>query len=109
MPIPTSADGRCRIVTTADVLTVLTPIWHDTARDGATGTAADRGGDEVGDRTGYRQDNPAGEAIAEALPRRNGVQQHQRALPHAAVGAAIAQVQASNASWPPSTVSSSWC
>ena len=46
---------------------------------------------------GYRQDNPAGEAIAAALPKSTGVQKHMRALPHADVAAALASVRASGA------------
>ena len=37
---------------------------------------------------GYRDDNPAGDAIAAALPKTAVRQQHMRALPHAEVGAA---------------------
>ena len=46
---------------------------------------------------GYREDNPAGEAIGAALPK-NGVRpQHLAALPYAEVGAAIETVRASGA------------
>ena len=46
---------------------------------------------------GYRADNPAGQAIAAALPK-NGVPiEHRKALPHAEVGAALAKVRESGA------------
>ena len=48
---------------------------------------------------GYRTDNPAGDAIAAALPRNGVRQQHHRALPHAEVAAAIVAVRASGAHW----------
>ena len=46
---------------------------------------------------GHRGDNPAGDAIAEALPK-NGVKvTHQRALPHGECGVALARVKGSGA------------
>ena len=47
---------------------------------------------------GYREDNPAGEAIGAALPRHSGVKTHHRALPHAQVAGAIEAVRQSGAS-----------
>ena len=44
---------------------------------------------------GYRQDNPAGDAIAAALPNNRVATKHQRALPHAEVGAAVKRVRES--------------
>ena len=45
---------------------------------------------------GFRQDNPAGEAISAVLPRQNGKgKRHHRALPHGEVAGAIAAVCAS--------------
>ena len=94
-------------ITTADVMAVLVPIWS-TKRETAR---------RVRQRIGavmkwsvahhYRQDNPAGDAvgdaIAEALPRDGASTKiHHRALPHAEVGAAVAKIRASGAH--PSTV-----
>lgn len=46
---------------------------------------------------GYREDNPAGDAISAALPR-NGVRvQHRPALPHQRVGEALGRIRASGA------------
>ena len=42
---------------------------------------------------GLRMDNPAGEAISAALPKSTAVRNHQRALPHAEVGAALRRVR----------------
>ena len=47
---------------------------------------------------GYRSDNPAGEAGALALPKRDAVPHHHRALPQAEVGAAIARLREASAS-----------
>ena len=86
-------------ITTADVMAVLTPIW------GEKRVTAQRVRQRIGAimkwaiAQDYRNDNPAGEAIAAALPRNNGAKEHHRALPHGEVGAALARVRASEA-WP---------
>ena len=46
---------------------------------------------------GYRDDNPAGDAIAAALPKIDVRQQQMRALAHAGVGATLAHVRGSGA------------
>ncbi len=46
---------------------------------------------------GYRPDNPAGDALGQALGRQQAVVQHMRALPHGAVADALATVRASSA------------
>ena len=84
-------------ITTADVLAVLVPIWS-TKRE-----TARRVRQRIGAimkwavARGYREDNPAGDAIGAALPKNGSPQQHQRALPHAEVGAALRKVHASGA------------
>ncbi len=85
-------------VTTAEVLEVLEPIWHEKPE------TARRVRQRIGAvmkwavAQGYRGDNPAGEAIAHALPRHSKVRAHMRALPHAKVAGAIEAVRASDAS-----------
>ena len=87
-------------VTTADVLTVLTAIWHDKPE------TARRVRQRIGAvmkwtvAKGYRPDNPAGDAMAQALPRQTVVRRHMRALPHGEVAGAIQAVRASRASTP---------
>ena len=83
-------------VTSADILGVLAPIWHDkpeTAR-------------RVRHRIGavmhwavameYRPDNPC-ERVAATLGRQRRVVRHMRALPHAEVPEALATIRASRA------------
>ena len=41
---------------------------------------------------GHRPDNPAGDALGQALGRQQTVVQHMRALPHGAVADALATV-----------------
>ena len=46
---------------------------------------------------GYREDNPAGDAISAALPKNSVRRQHQKALPHGQVAEALGRVRASRA------------
>ena len=85
-------------VTTADVLQILTPIWHDkpeTARRVRQRLAAIF---KWCVAMGYRPDNPAGDALGQALGRQGDVVTHMRALPYGEVAEAIQRVQASKAS-----------
>ena len=85
-------------VTTADVLQVLTPIWHDKPE------TARRVRQRIGAvmkwavAMGYRPDNQAGEALGQALGRQQAVVRHMRALPHDEVADALTTVRASKAS-----------
>ncbi|WP_419927279.1 tyrosine-type recombinase/integrase [Candidatus Poriferisocius sp.] len=86
-------------ITTGDVLGVLLPIWstkRETARRvrGRIGAVMKWAVAE-----GYRQDNPAGDAIGAALPKTAPPKQHHRALPHTEVAAAVTAVRASKALW----------
>ena len=93
--------GKLRVdeITTADVMGVLLPEWqakHETLR---------RVRQRIGTvmrwavAQGFRQDNPAGEAIGAALPKPGRVVQHMRALPHGEVAAAVAVIRGSDAWW----------
>ena len=83
-------------VTTADVLAVLTPIWHDKPE------TARRVRQRIGAvmkwavAMGYRPDNPAGDALGQALGWQQAVVQHMRALPHGSVADALATVRVSD-------------
>lgn len=91
--------GRKRVdqVNTADVMAVLLPIWS-TKRE-----TARRVRQRIGAvmkwavAQGYREDNPAGDAIGAALPKNGGKVKHFRALPHQEVQAAMETVEASDA------------
>lgn len=84
-------------VTSAQVLEVLKPLWatrRETARKvrqyiHATMTWAIA--------QGFRSDNPAGDPISAALPRRGARPAHQRAIPFAEVTGALARVRESDA------------
>ena len=84
-------------ISTADVMEVLLPIWS-TKRE-----TARRVRQRIGAvmkwavAQGYREDNPAGDAISAALPKNSVRRRHQRALPHAQVAEALGRVRASKA------------
>ena len=84
-------------VTTADVMAILTPIWsskHVTAKRirQRIGTVM-----KWAVAQGHRPDKPAGNALGAALPKNGAVQKHQRALPHAEVGAALRHIRRADA------------
>ena len=86
-------------ITTAHVLSVLTPIWN-----GKRVTAQRLRGRIsyimkwcIG--RGYRHNDPAGDAITAALPHKVKRKQHFRALPHPEVAGALAKVRAAK-KWP---------
>ena len=92
--------GRMTVdkISTADVLAALIPIWNERR------VTAERVRNRIGAvmrwavAKGYRGDNPAGDAIAAALPRSGVRKQHFPSLPHRQVAAALATVEAS-AAW----------
>lgn len=94
--LPALGDKNVDEITPADVLAVLVPVLRTKQE---TGRRLRR---QVGAimryccAQGYRQDNPAGEAIAQALPRHKGPMRHYRALHYRDVAAALKTVWASN-------------
>ena len=94
--LPRLARKRVDAVTTADVMAVLLPIWS--TKRVTAGRVRQRIGAVMkwAVAQGYRDDNPAGDAISAALPKAAVRQQRMRALPHAEV-AALARVRGSGA------------
>ena len=95
--VPKIGAKRVDRISTADVMEVLLPIWS-TKRE-----TARRVRQRIGAvmkwavAQGYREDNPAGDAISAALPKNSVRRQHQKALPHAQVAEALGRVRASKA------------
>ena len=93
--------GKLRVsdISTADVMAVLLPIWNEKPE------TARRVRQRIGSvmkwavAQGYRQDNPAGDALGAALPKNGVAKKHHRALPQTEVGSAIATIRASRAYW----------
>ena len=91
--------GRKRVdqIATADVMAVLIPHWHtktETMRRVRQRIGAVM---KWAVAQGYRDDNPAGDAISAALPKTGTMRKHQRALAFADVGAALDKVKTSGA------------
>ena len=82
-------------ITSADVMAVLQPIWHEKA------VTARRVRQRIGAVMrwaivqGHRADNPAGDAITAALPRNARQPRHFKAVPHREVAKALAKVRGS--------------
>ena len=84
-------------VQTSDVMAVLLPIWNEkreTARRVRRRISAVM---RWAVAQGYREDNPAGDAIGAALPKNEIRPQHYQALPYAKVAGAVATVRGSRA------------
>ena len=82
-------------ITSADVLSVLTPIWHEKA---ATANSLRQRMSTIFDYAiamTLRADNPANGGVRAALPRRPLRRRHHPALPYTEVPAALAAVEAS--------------
>ena len=95
---PRMGDKGVDQVTTADVMAVLLPLWtrrHATARKLRQRISAIM---KWAVAQGYRNDNPTGDAITAALPKRANHVRHMPALPHGEVAGAIEAVRAS-AAW----------
>ncbi len=95
--LPRLGDMPVDAVTGGDVMAVLQPIWTEKRE------TAKRVRSRIGAvmkwavAQGHRADNPAGEALAAALPNNAGRRVHHKALPHVEVGAALRKVRGSDA------------
>ena len=91
--------GDCRVdsITTAHVMAILLPIWHEKAETARRVRQRISAVMKWSIAQGYRHDNPAGDAVGAALPRNHGITKHQRALPYERVGDAIRKIRASKA------------
>ena len=94
-------------ITTADLVRVLRPIWHDkseTARKVKTRLGVIM---RWAVAEGHRGDDPAGPALSAALPRHTAPVRHLASLPHGEVAAALARLDACERMWRP-TVACLW-
>ena len=94
-------------ITTADLVRVLLPIWHDereTARKVKTRIGVVMRW-AIGE--GHRTDDPAGPALTAALPRYTTPAKHVASLPFGEVAAALARLDSSPGMWRP-TVACLW-
>ena len=88
-------------ITTADLVRVLLPIWHtkaETARKLKTRLGVVL---RWSIAAGYRTDDPAGPALAVALPRHTTPAKHLASLPHDQVGPTLEKLDTLPRAWPP--------
>ena len=95
--MPRIGTRRVSDITSADVMSILLPIWSTkpvTAKKvrGRIGAVL-----KWSIANGFRDDNPAGDAVGAALPKNGVATRHFRALPHGEVTDALAKVHASGA------------
>ena len=94
--LPKIGHKRVNDITTADVMGVLVPYWtskHETMRQVKQRVSAVMRWSMA---QGYRQDDPAGDALNVALPKRGKPRQHLKALPYHEVSAALDAVNQSS-------------
>ena len=94
--LPKIGHKRINYITTADVMGVLVPHWtgkHETMRRVKQRVSAVMRWSMA---QGYRQDDPAGDALNVALPKRGKPRQHLKALPYHEVSAALDAVDQSS-------------
>ena len=85
-------------ITTADVMAVLVPIWTDKAETARRVRQRISAIMKWAVAQGYRADNPAGEAIAAALPRVGDTPRHFRAVHHVEAGDVVRAIRGSQGS-----------
>ena len=84
-------------INTADVMAVLLPIWNEKRETAQRVRRRISAVMRWAVAQGYRNDNPAGDAIGAALPKNEVRPRHHRALPYPKVAGAIATVRGSGA------------
>ena len=84
-------------ITSADVLAVLMPIWNDKRETSRRVRQRISATMKWAIAQGHRLDDPAGDAISEALPKNSNGKAHHRALPHDKVAAALKTIRGTRA------------
>ena len=97
--LPRIGNKRVDQVSAADVLAILSPMWHtkvETARKTERYIAAVMKWCVAQE---FRNDNPADDRIRDALGKHTPQTQHMKALPHAEVAGALRIIETSAAHW----------
>ncbi|WP_419927288.1 tyrosine-type recombinase/integrase [Candidatus Poriferisocius sp.] len=97
---PKIGDKRVGEITTADVLDVLLPIWHEKSETARRVRLRIRAVMDWAIANSHRSDNPAGEALSPVLPKQAAQTTHYPALPHEEVKGALEKIQNSVAQAP---------
>ena len=94
--LPVIGSARVDRISTADVLAVILPAWNDKTATMQRVRARIKTVMDWAIASGYRTDNPAGEAVTAILPKCKPATVHRAALHHADVAAALASIRGSN-------------
>ena len=84
-------------ITSADLMQILTPIWHEKPETARRVRQRISSVMKWAVAMQHRPDNPAGDALGQALGRQRAVVRHMPALPHEEVADAVEAVRASRA------------
>ena len=84
-------------ITTVDVMAVVMPIWNEKRETARRVRQRLNAVMKWAVAQGYRDDNPAGDAIGAALPKNSSKREHQRALAHGNVAGALRAIRETNA------------
>ena len=90
---PSIGQKRIDKITTADVIGIVEPIWLDKAETAQRTLQRISAIMRWAIAQGLRADNPAGDAVIEALPKQRAKPEHMRALPHREVKDAVSAVR----------------
>lgn len=92
---PKLGHRRVDVITTADVLAVLSPIWHTAPRQAEVLRRRISQVMRWAVAQGYRPDDAAGSALTAVLPKRSNPTTHHQALHHSDVADALRRVRGS--------------
>ena len=96
---PRFGNKRVDLITTADVMACLAPIWHQKPETASRVKQRISAVMKWCIAQGFREDNPADDRITAALGSNTQRPQHMKALHHSMVGAAVRAVEATDAHW----------
>lgn len=95
--LPKIGKKRVDKIATADILDILTPYWHEKPETMRRVKRRISAVMKWAVAQGYRDSNPAGEALTQVLPKADKVAAHFKALPYHEVSAAIEVIRQSEA------------
>ena len=96
---PRFGNKRVDLVTTADVMACLSPIWHQRPETASRVKQRISAVMKWSIAQGFQEDNPADERVTAALGSNKKRPQHMKASHHSKVAAAVGVVEATDAHW----------
>ncbi|MCE2526121.1 MAG: tyrosine-type recombinase/integrase [Actinomycetia bacterium] len=96
---PQFGNKRVDLITTADIMACLSPIWHQKPETASRVKQRISAVMKWCIAQGFREDNPADDRITAALGTNKQRPKHMKALHHSKVTAAVRAVEATDAHW----------